>query len=477
MTAVDLFIALPELFILCMACLIMLADLYLPDNRRGIVSFMSVLTLLFAGIMVMRWQVTDAATAEMAFNGTFVRDSMADVLKLFCFIVLGAVFIYAKHYLRMFQLLRGEYYVLSLFLLLGAMILISAANLLTVYLGLELISLSSYALVALDRDNRRGSEAAMKYFILGSLASGLLLYGMSMIYGVTGTLSLSGVAEVVDVAGNNIVLILGLVFVVIGIAFKLGAVPFHMWVPDVYHGAPAAVTMLISSVPKLAAFAMAIRLLDNGLIPLQQHWMSMLTVLAALSIIVGNLVAIAQTNIKRMLAYSTISHMGFMLLGILAGTAQGYSAAMFYAIAYAIMSTGAFAVLIMLSRAGIEAENLDDYKGLNQRNPLLAALMLMLMFSLAGIPVFVGFFAKWLVIQAVLDIGLIWLAVLAVVFSVIGAFYYLRVVKLMYFDEPESDAPVTAPADFRFVLTINGVAQLLLGVFANALIALCVASF
>ncbi len=477
MTATDLFIALPELFILGMACLIMLTDLFLPDNRRSMVSFISVLTLVFAGIMVMRWQVTDAGTAQFAFNGTFVRDSMADVLKLFSFIVLGAVFVYAKHYLRMFNLLRGEYYVLSLFLLLGAMVLISAASLLTVYLGLELISLSSYALVALDRDSKRGSEAAMKYFILGSLASGLLLYGMSMIYGVTGSLSLSAVAEVVAVAGNNFVLILGLVFVVIGIAFKLGAVPFHMWVPDVYHGAPAAVTMLIGSVPKLAAFAMAIRLLDNGLVPMQQHWMQMLTVLAALSIIVGNLVAIAQTNLKRMLAYSTISHMGFLLLGVLSGTAQGYSAAMFYAITYAIMSTGAFAVLIMMSKAGIEAENLDDYKGLNQRNPLLAALMLMLMFSMAGIPIFVGFFAKWLVIQAILDVGLIWLAVLAVVFSVIGAFYYLRVVKLMYFDEPETDAKVTAPADFRFILTINGAAQLLLGIFANALIALCVASF
>ncbi len=477
MTASDLFIALPELFILVMACLIMLIDLYLPENRRGMVSFISVLTLLFAGIMVMRWQAVDSSTAQYAFNGTFVRDRMADVLKVFCFIVLGAVFVYAKHYLRVFKLMCGEYYVLSLFLLLGAMVLISAASLLTVYLGLELISLSSYALVALNRDDRRGAEAAMKYFILGSLASGLLLYGMSMLYGVTGSLSLSDIAASVAIAGDNVMLVFALVFVVVGIAFKLGAVPFHMWVPDVYHGAPAAVTMLIGSVPKLAAFAMAIRLLDNGLVPMQGDWMAMLTVLAALSIIVGNLVAIAQTNLKRMLAYSTISHMGFLLLGVLAGTAQGYSAAMFYAITYAIMSTGAFAVLIMLSKSGIEAENLDDYKGLNQRNPLLAALMLMLMFSMAGIPVFVGFFAKWLVIQAILDVGLLWLAVVAVVFSVIGSFYYLRVVKLMYFDEPETTDKVTAPADFRFVLTVNGVAQLLMGIFANALIALCVASF
>lgn len=476
MTAADLFVALPELFILTMACVIMLVGLYLPDNRRGMISFLSVLTLLFAGIMVMRWHAVDNNVVQYAFNGTFIRDNMADVLKLFSFIVLAAVFVYAKHYLNLFKLFRSEYYVLSLFMLLGSMVLISAASMLTVYLGLELISLSSYALVALDRDSRRGSEAAMKYFVLGSLASGLLLYGMSMIYGVTGSLDLVEISESVAL-GNNVVLVFGLVFVVIGVAFKLGAVPFHMWVPDVYHGAPAAVTMLIASVPKLAAFAMAIRLLDNGLTPLHSQWMGMLTVLAALSIIIGNLVAIAQTNLKRMLAYSAISHMGFMLLGILAGTAQGYSAAMFYAISYVIMSTGAFAVLIMLSKAGVEAENLDDYKGLNQRSPWLAALMMMLMFSMAGIPVFVGFFAKWLVVQAVLDAGLLWLGILAVVFSVIGAFYYLRIVKLMYFDEPITDAKVTAPADFRFVLTINGVAQLLMGIFANVLIALCVASF
>lgn len=475
MNTADLLIAMPELFILCMACIIMLVDLYISTSRKGIINFISVLTLLVTAMLVMR-QGTQADMAIYAFADTFVRDRMGDILKVFSALVLAAILIYAKHYLRMFELQRGEFYVLSLFLFLGCMILISAASLLTVYLGLELVALSSYALVALNRDSRQGSEAAMKYFVLGSLASGLLLYGMSMLYGVTGSLDLSTIANLQGL-GNNPILVFGLVFIVIGIAFKLGAVPFHMWVPDVYHGAPALVTMLIGSVPKLAAFAMAIRLLDNGLLGLHDQWMGMLTVLAALSIIIGNLVAIAQTNIKRMLAYSTISHMGFLLLGVLAGSTQGYSASMFYAITYAIVNVGAFAVLIMLSRAGVEAENLDDYKGLNKRSPWFAAVMLMLMFSLAGVPVFVGFFAKWLVIQAVLDAGLLWLAILAVVFSVVGAFYYLRIVKLMYFDEPEVDTPVDAPADFRAMLSVNGLAQLVLGIFANVLIALCVSAF
>ena len=475
MTTADLLVALPELFVLSMACIIMLVDLYISSNRRGIVNFISVLTLLLTAMLVMR-HMTEADTAIYAFSDTFIRDRMGDILKVFAALVLASILIYAKHYLQMFELQRGEFYVLSLFLLLGCMVLISAANLLTVYLGLELIALTSYALVSLNRDNKKGSEAAMKYFVLGSLASGLILYGMSMLYGVSGSLDLSTIANLQGI-NSDLVMIFGLVFIVIGIAFKLGAVPFHMWVPDVYQGAPALITMLIGSVPKLAAFGMAIRLLDNGLFELHDQWMGMLTVLAALSIIIGNLVAIAQTNIKRMLAYSTISHMGFLMLGILAGSSQGYSASMFYAITYAIVNVGAFAMLIMLSKAGVEAENLDDYKGLNKRNPWFAAIMLMLMFSLAGVPVFVGFFAKWLVIQAVIDAGLLWLAILAVIFSVIGAFYYLRIVKLMYFDEPEITTPVHAPADFRAMLSINGLAQLMLGIFANVLIALCVSAF
>ena len=476
MTAADLMLALPEIFVLGMTCFLMLFGLWLPAERQGIISFVAVMTLLFAGIILLGWDDPDPAAVSYAFNATFVRDQMSDILKLTAFLVLAANFIYARQYLRIYKVAVLEFHVLSLFLLLGVMVLISAANMLTVYMGLELVALPSYALVALRRDDQRSTEAAMKYFVLGSLASGLLLYGMSMIYGVTGTLSLAQISNITAL-GSNTMLVLGLIFIVIGVAFKLGVVPFHMWVPDVYHGSPAAVTALIVSLPKLAAFAMAIRLLVDGLGNMHPQWMSMLAVLAALSIVLGNLVAIAQSNIKRMLAYSTISHMGFMLLGLLPGSDQGLSAAMFYAIVYAIMAAGAFGVIILLSLHGEEAENLDDFKGLSKRSPWLALIMLMLMFSLAGVPVFAGFFAKWLVIQAVIEAQMIWLAVLAVVFSVIGAFYYLRVVKLMYFDAPENDQPIAVAADFRAALTLNGGAQLLIGIFANILIGLCVASF
>lgn len=476
MTAADLMLALPEIFVLGMTCFLMLFGLWLPAERQGIISFVAVMTLLFAGIILLGWDDPDPAAVSYAFNATFVRDQMADILKLTAFLVLAANFIYARQYLRIYKVAVLEFHVLSLFLLLGVMVLISAANMLTVYMGLELVALPSYALVALRRDDQRSTEAAMKYFVLGSLASGLLLYGMSMIYGVTGTLSLAEISDITAL-GSNTLLVLGLIFIIIGVGFKLGVVPFHMWVPDVYHGAPAAVTALIVSLPKLAAFAMAIRLLVDGLGNMHLQWMSMLAVLATLSIVLGNLVAIAQSNIKRMLAYSTISHMGFMLLGLLPGSDQGLSAAMFYAIVYAIMAAGAFGVIILLSLNGEEAENLEDYKGLSKRSPWLALIMLMLMFSLAGVPVFAGFFAKWLVIQAVIEAQMIWLAVLAVVFSVIGAFYYLRVVKLMYFDAPDNDQPIAVAADFRAALTLNGGAQLLIGIFANILIGLCVASF
>jgi len=476
MTAADLMLALPEIFVLGMTCFLMLFGLWLPAERQGIISFVAVMILLFAGIILLGWDDPDPAAVSYAFNATFVRDQMADILKLTAFLVLAANFIYARQYLRIYKVAVLEFHVLSLFLLLGVMVLISAANMLTVYMGLELVALPSYALVALRRDDQRSTEAAMKYFVLGSLASGLLLYGMSMIYGVTGTLSLAQISNITAM-GSNTVLVLGLIFIIIGVGFKLGVVPFHMWVPDVYHGAPASVTALIVSLPKLAAFAMAIRLLVDGLGNMHLQWMSMLAVLATLSIVLGNLVAIAQSNIKRMLAYSTISHMGFMLLGLLPGSDQGLSAAMFYAIVYAIMAAGAFGVIILLSLHGEEAEKLEDYKGLSKRSPWLALIMLMLMFSLAGVPVFAGFFAKWLVIQAVIEAQMIWLAVLAVVFSVIGAFYYLRVVKLMYFDVPDNDQPIAVAADFRAALTLNGGAQLLIGIFANILIGLCVASF
>jgi NADH-quinone oxidoreductase subunit N len=373
---------------------------------------------------------------------------------------------------------RADFYTLTLFALLGIMLLISANSLVMIYLGLELTALSTYALVAYDRDSGRGSEAAMKYFVLGSMASGMLLYGMSMIYGATGSLDLDTIATAVNRLGSgDVMLVFGLAFLVAGLAFKLGVAPFHMWLPDVYHGAPLGTTLFIASVPKMAAFAMAFRLLHTGLGGLHTDWQQMLAVLAVLSIVLGNIAAIAQSNIKRMLAYSTISHMGFVLLGFMPGTEEGYGAAMYYVIVYSLMSAAAFAMVILLSARGVEAENLDDFKGLNQRNNWYAAVMAMVMFSMAGVPVLVGFFAKWLVIQAALEAGMTWLAILAVVFAVIGAFYYLRVVKLMYFDDPATERAISAPVDFRAILSFNGILMLGLGVFSSSLIAVCMSAF
>lgn len=475
----NMLLAAPELWVLTMACVILIVDLFLREERRGIIQLLALGTLVFAAIITLRADyMAEGVRSVTAFNGSFIRDPMGDVLKLFSFIVLALVYIYAKHCLRQFRMFRADFYTLSLFALLGVMLLISANSLVTVYLGLELISLSSYALVAFDRDSPRGSEAAMKYFVLGSMASGMLLYGMSMIYGATGTLDLQLIANSIGGAGSdNTLLVFGLVFLVVGLAFKLGVVPFHMWIPDVYEGAPVATTLFISSVPKMAAFAMAIRLLQTGLGSLQDDWSQMLAVLAVLSIVLGNLAAIAQTNIKRMLAYSTISHMGFVLLGLLPGTPEGFGAGMFYVIVYSLMSAAAFGMVILLSARGVEAEKLDDFKGLNQRDSWYAAIMAMVMFSMAGVPVFVGFFAKWLVIKAALDAGLLWLAIVAVVFSVVGAFYYIRVVKLMYFDEPVTEAVIDAPVDFRAAISLNGIMMLGLGIFSSSLIAICMASF
>lgn len=475
----NMLLAAPELWVLVMACIILVVDLFLREERRGIIHLLALMTLVFAAIITLRADYLDAGTGSaVAFNGSFIRDPMGDVLKLFSYVVLAIVFIYAKFHLRQFRMFRADFYTLTLFALLGTMLLISANNLVTVYLGLELVSLSSYALVAFDRDSPRGSEAAMKYFVLGSMASGMLLYGMSMIYGATGSLDLAEVALAVQATGENqTMLVFGMVFLIVGLSFKLGIVPFHMWLPDVYHGAPVATTLFISSVPKMAAFAMAIRLLQTGLGELHGDWSQMLAVLAVLSIILGNLAAIAQSNIKRMLAYSTISHMGFVLLGLLPGTATGFGAGMYYVIVYSLMSAAAFGMVILLSARGVEAEKLDDFKGLNQRDSWYAAIMAMVMFSMAGVPVFVGFFAKWLVIKAALDAGLVWLAILAVVFSVIGAFYYLRVVKLMYFDDPVTEAVIDAPVDFRAAISVNGIMMLGLGIFSGSLIAVCMSAF
>lgn len=472
-------LAAPELWVLAMACVILCLDLFISEERRGIIHMLAILTLVFAAILTLRGDyLAEGATSAVSFGDAFIRDRMADVLKSFSYVVLAMVYTYAKYYMRQFRLFRADFYTLSLFALLGIMLLISANSLVMVYLGLELTALPTYALVAMDRTSNRGSEAAMKYFVLGSMASGMLLYGMSMIYGATGSLDLAEIAVATGERGSDdILLLFGLVFLVVGLAFKFGVVPFHMWIPDVYHGAPAAITLFVSSVPKMAAFAMAYRLLQGGLGELHVDWQQMLAVLAVLSIIVGNLAAIAQSNIKRMLAYSTIAHMGFVLLGLMPGTPSGYGAGMYYVIVYSLMTAAAFGMVILLSHHGVEAENLEDYKGLNQRNAWYAAIMAMVMFSMAGVPVFVGFFAKWLVIKAALDAGLIWLAVLAVVFSVVGAFYYLRVVKLMYFDDPPTEIPVEAPVDFRAVISINGIMMIGLGIFSGALISVCMSSF
>jgi NADH-quinone oxidoreductase subunit N len=361
-----------------------------------------------------------------------------------------------------------------LFAMLGMMIMVSGQHFLTLYMGLELLSLCLYSLVALDRDNPRSTEAAMKYFVLGALASGMLLYGMSMIYGATGALELSQInAALISGMADRSVLILGLVFVVAGVAFKLGAVPFQMWLPDVYHGAPTAITLLVGSVPKFAAFAFVIRLLIQGLQVLTVDWQGMLIVMAVLSISIGNITAIAQTNLKRMLAYSTISHIGFLLFGFLSGSINGYISSMFYISAYVLMTLGGFGMILLLSRKGFEAENLDDLKGLNQRSPWYAFLMLLLMFSMAGVPPTLGFYAKFTVLQAALQAGFVSLVIFAVLMAAVGAFYYLRVVKLMYFDEPQDHSPITPSPDMALVLSINGMAILVLGLLPQRLMELC----
>lgn len=363
---------------------------------------------------------------------------------------------------------------LGLFGVLGMMIMISSYSFLTLYLGLELLSLSLYAMVAFNRDSARASEAAMKYFILGAIASGMLLYGMSILYGITGTLDIKDVSDylITSSAGLNVPLVFALSFVIVGLAFKLGAVPFHMWVPDVYHGAPTSVTLFIGTAPKLAGLAIIMRLLVDGLGPLHHDWQGMLTILAVLSLAVGNVVAIAQTNIKRMLAYSTISHVGFILMGILAGTHEGYAAALFYTLVYAIVAAGGFGMIILLSRRGFEAENLDDFRGLNERSPWFAFIMLLIMFSMAGVPPTVGFYAKLAVLQAVVQVEMIWLAIFAVIFSIIGAFYYLRAVKIMYFDKPEDESPLPKALGMNVVLSINGLLVIVLGIFPGLLMSL-----
>jgi NADH-quinone oxidoreductase subunit N len=461
---------LPEVVLLTLACVVLLVDVYISDAYRLFTYQLTQLTLILTGAAVL---LVAPDTAQTVLNGQYTTDGMATLLKLFILGTSLVVFVYAREYLQARNLLKGEFYVLGLFAVLGMMVLVSAGSLLTVYLGLELLSLSLYAMVALHRDSSDASEAAMKYFVLGALASGMLLYGMSMIYGATGTLVLGDIAAAAAATENDLVLSFGLVFLVVGIAFKLGAVPFHMWIPDVYEGAPTAVTVFLSTAPKLAAFAMLIRLLVDALPSLQADWHQMLVLLAVLSMAIGNVVAIAQSNLKRMFAYSTIAHVGFMLIGILAGSQEGYAAAMFYIIAYAIMGMGGFGMIILLGRAGFEADRLDDFKGLNERSPWFAAVMMVFLFSMAGVPPFLGFWAKWSVLREVIAADMLWVAVVAIILSVIGAYYYLRVVKLMYFDKAEDTAPLASARDLQITLSANGLLVLGLGLFPSALMAWC----
>ncbi len=482
--SLNIAIALPEVFLVTMACLVLVVDVYLPQEKRNFTYVLSQLSLIITLVLVLSNQ-TD--TRVLAFNDLFVQDAMADALKLFILIISFGVFVYSREYLQARNIFKGEFYVLGLFSVVGMMLMVSANNLLMLYLGLELLSLCLYALVAFsDSQQQRGSgnasEAAMKYFVLGAIASGMLLYGMSILYGLSGSLMLSDIATAVaqsSDAGNaqHIGMIFGLVFIVVALAFKLGAVPFHMWVPDVYHGSPTPVTAFIGTAPKLAGFAMIMRLMVEALGGLQADWQQMLIVLAVLSLAVGNIVAIAQTNLKRMLAYSTISHVGFILLGILAGTTEGYSSAMFYTISYAMMSLGSFGVIMLLARRGFEADDIDDLKGLNQRSPWYAFIMMILMLSMAGVPPTVGFWAKLAVLSAVVDIDMVWMAIIAVFFSIIGIFYYLRIIKVMYFDDAEDTQPLECGRDMQIALSTNGLAILALGFYPAALMSLCVSVF
>jgi NADH-quinone oxidoreductase subunit N len=481
--------ALPEIILLVGACVILITDLFVKSERRTTTFALAHVVLLLCAMATFFIQWGSGTTKFYLFNGLFVSDVMSNVLKFAAYLTVSVTLVYSRQYLLDRNLLKGEFFALLLFALLGVMVMISANSFLTVYLGLELLSLCLYAMVALNRDSVASTEAAMKYFVLGALASGMLLYGMSMIYGATGHLSIPEIARQISVLSKDGIqhgfLIFGLVFVVSGIAFKLGVVPFHMWIPDVYHGAPTAVTLVIGTVPKLAAFAVAIRVLGTSLIDLAQDWQQMFVILAVLSMALGNITAIAQSNLKRMLAYSTIAHMGFMLLGLLSGWVGGnllnkddaYAAAMFYTVVYVLMSLGSFGLLVFLSHKGFECENLEDLKGLNRRNPWYAFMVLLLMFSLAGVPPTVGFYAKLAVLSAAVNAGQVWLAVVAVVFSLIGAYYYLRIVKLMYFDEPKDETPFTGQAlGPRVLLSANGLALLALGVLPQPLMSLCFAA-
>ena len=464
--------ATPEITLLIMICVVLVVDLFVEDKNRSVTFWLTI-----ASLAITAWSVVASAPSArtLLFDGSYVSDALSQVLKLGAIGIVAVGFLYARDYLRQNGLMKGEFYLLGLFGLLGIMIMTSANSMLTMYLGLETLSLSLYALVAFDRNSAQSAEAAMKYFVLGAIASGSLLYGISWVYGITGSLEFDGIAAALQNDEiNGMPLWFGMAFMIVGIAFKFGAVPFHMWLPDVYQGARSPVTLYIASAPKLAALALILRILVDGLGGLHEVWQGMIMVLAVLSLVVGNIVAIAQTNIKRMLGYSAIAHVGFILIAVFTGSDEGLAAALFYTLTYVVMAAGAFGMVILLSRKGFEAENLVDFKGLNARSPWFALMMLFFMFGMAGVPPWVGFFAKLNVISAVLAAGFPILAVIMVLASVIGAYYYLRVIWYMYFDAAEDRSVFQANLDTRVVLSLNGVAVLVLGIIPGWLLTLCI---
>jgi NADH-quinone oxidoreductase subunit N len=464
--------ATPEMYLVVAVCVVLLVEAFVGDKRRGFADSLTLIVLLVGAVLTAVYAHVSVRTT--LFHGLYVADELGYVLKLAGFLIVAVTLVYSRAYLDQRDILRGEYDVLGLTALLGIFVLVSANSLITVYMGVELLALSVYALIAFDRESGVAAEAAMKYFVLSAIASGALLYGMSIIYGMTGTLDLDVIAARTSAGYASLGVIFGLVFIVVAVAFKLGAVPFHMWLPDVYHGAPTSVTLFISTVPQLAYFSLAFRLLAHGLSGVTVEWTQMLMPLAVLTLIVGNVVAIAQSNLKRMLAYSTIANVGFILLGFVTGTAAGYSAALYYTLVYILVALGSFGVILLASRHGFEADALEDYKGLYARDPLLAVIMMALMFSTAGVPPFIGFWAKLRIIQELWVTQHSILVIIAAAASVIGAFYYLRVVKLMYFDAPAADIPKTViHSGARVTLAVNAAIVLALGLFPGSLLNLC----
>ena len=463
--------AIPEMVLLGLISAILIGDTFWSKRYQSLTYYATQASLVFVGFLIV---TTFTTTQVITFDGSFVRDSFADIMKLATILVSVGIFLFSREYLLQQKFYSGEFFVLGLFGVLGMFVMISAHNMITMYIGLEIMSLAMYAMIALRKDSAQAVEAAMKYFVLGALATGMLLYGFSMIYGATGSITFPVMAEVIA-AGNvdKTVLSFGVVFVVIGLAFKLGAVPFHMWVPDVYHGSPSAVTLYLGTAPKIAGFAMLYRLLEEALPGLVSDWQQLIIALSILSLAVGSIVAIAQDNLKRMLAYSGIGHIGFLLLGVIAASPEGYSASMFYIMVYAVTGVAGFGMIVVLSRAGDEFDRVADFAGLNARNPWLALMMLIVMFSMAGIPPFIGFWAKIIVIEEVVNAGFTWIAVIAVITAVISAFYYLKVVKAMYFDSPKESSRIEPTSKASLIaVSFVSIALLVIGLVPNTVISL-----